>query len=66
VGRYLPALGEGGHAGKRKAQYISLKDLLRENGSKRIKQQDNVKKLLMRLKGFRRRHVPLATGLCLL
>jgi RNase P/RNase MRP subunit p30 len=34
------------------AQYISLKDLLRENRSERIKQLDKIQKALLRLKGF--------------
>src|ERR1700736_78998 len=47
------------HQDKHKAQYISLKNLLCEKRSKRVKQVDKVKKLLLRLKGRRWRDIAL-------
>src|SRR2546423_4928049 len=44
---------------KHKAQYISLKDLLGVKRSKRVKQVDKVKKLIIRLKGRRWRDIAL-------
>src|SRR5258708_29687064 len=45
--------------GSRKGQYISLKDPLTSLRSKRIKQVDKIKKLIIRLKWLRWRHIAL-------
>src|SRR5690242_2752713 len=45
--------------GSMKAQYISLKGLLSKKGSQRINHLDKVQKVLMRLKRFGGRHLPL-------
>src|SRR5258708_12032696 len=43
--------------GSRKGQYISLKDPLTSLRSKRIKQVDKIKELIIRLKWLRWRHI---------
>ena len=55
-------VGTGGRVGWMRgpgAQYISLKDLLTSVRSKRIKQVNKIKKLILRLKWLRRRHLAL-------
>src|SRR6266699_4714274 len=62
TGRFFPRVGTGGSVDEGRgpcAQYISLKDLLGVKRSKRVKQVDKVKKLIIRLKGRRWRDIAL-------
>jgi len=46
-----------GYQGRRKAQYISLKHLLRDLRGERIEYFDKVEKSILWLKGFGRRYI---------